>query len=189
MVRNNKETGITQTLAAFASNVNYEDLSPDVVDWAKYLCLDFAGVTLNGSTTDSAKTVVKALEDVGRSGPSAVIGTDKRVLPEYAALANGTAFHSIEMDDINSEMAECDVVLVVGANDTVNPAAAEDPGSPIAGMPVLEVWKAHQVVILKRGMATGYSGVENPLFFKDNARMLFGDAKESIDKLVGGLRG
>jgi len=103
MVRNNKETGITQTLAAFASNVNYEDLSPDVVDWAKYLCLDFAGVTLNGSTTDSAKTVVKALEDVGRSGPSAVIGTDKRVLPEYAALANGTAFHSIEMDDINNE--------------------------------------------------------------------------------------
>jgi NAD(P) transhydrogenase subunit beta len=71
----------------------------------------------------------------------------------------------------------------------VNPAAAEDPGSPIAGMPVLEVWKAGQVVVLKRGMATGYSGVENPLFFKDNTRMLFGDAKDSIDKLVGGLRG
>jgi NAD(P) transhydrogenase subunit beta len=81
------------------------------------------------------------------------------------------------------------VVLVIGANDTVNPAAAEDPGSPIAGMPVLEVWKAGQVVVLKRGMATGYSGVENPLFFKDNTRMLFGDAKDSIDKLVGGLRG
>ncbi len=81
------------------------------------------------------------------------------------------------------------MVLVIGANDTVNPAAAEDPGSPIAGMPVLEVWKARQVVVLKRGMATGYSGVENPLFFKDNTRMLFGDAKESIDKLVGGLRG
>jgi NAD(P) transhydrogenase subunit beta len=81
------------------------------------------------------------------------------------------------------------VVLIIGANDTVNPAAAEDPGSPIAGMPVLEVWKARQVVILKRGMATGYSGVENPLFFKDNARMLFVDAKDSIDKLVSGLRG
>ena len=81
------------------------------------------------------------------------------------------------------------MVLVIGANDTVNPAAAEDPGSPIAGMPVLEVWKARQVVVLKRGMATGYSGVENPLFFRDNTRMLFGDAKESIDKLVGGLRG
>lgn len=94
----------------------------------------------------------------------------------------------LEMDEINADFPETDVVLVIGANDTVNPAAAEDPGSPIAGMPVLEVWKARQVVILKRGMATGYSGVENPLFFKDNARMLFGDAKDSIDKLVSGLR-
>ena len=81
------------------------------------------------------------------------------------------------------------MVLIIGANDTVKPAAAEDPGSPIAGMPVLEVWKARQVVIFKRGMATGYSGVENPLFFKDNARTLFVDAKDSIDKLVSGLRG
>jgi len=95
----------------------------------------------------------------------------------------------LEMDEINDDFPSTDVVLVIGANDTVNPAAAEDPGSPIAGMPVLEVWKARQVVVLKRGMATGYSGVENPLFFKDNTRMLFGDAKESIDKLVGGLRG
>ncbi|MCM0613754.1 Re/Si-specific NAD(P)(+) transhydrogenase subunit beta [Marinobacter sediminum] len=94
----------------------------------------------------------------------------------------------LEMDEINDDFPDTDVVLVIGANDTVNPAAAEDPGSPIAGMPVLEVWKAHQVVVLKRGMATGYSGVENPLFFKDNARMLFGDAKDSIDKLVSGLR-
>ncbi|OZB12760.1 MAG: NAD(P) transhydrogenase subunit beta, partial [Marinobacter sp. 34-60-7] len=95
----------------------------------------------------------------------------------------------LEMDEINDDFPKTDVVLVIGANDTVNPAAAEDPGSPIAGMPVLEVWKSHQVVVLKRGMATGYSGVENPLFFKDNTRMLFGDAKDSIDKLVSGLRG
>jgi NAD(P) transhydrogenase subunit beta len=93
------------------------------------------------------------------------------------------------MDEINEDFPETDVVLVIGANDTVNPAAAEDPQSPIAGMPVLEVWKAGQVVVLKRGMASGYAGVENPLFFKDNTRMLFGDAKESIDKLVSGLRG
>ncbi|GGY69973.1 Re/Si-specific NAD(P)(+) transhydrogenase subunit beta [Marinobacter zhanjiangensis] len=95
----------------------------------------------------------------------------------------------LEMDEINDDFPETDVVLVIGANDTVNPAAAEDPTSPIAGMPVLEVWKARQVVILKRGMATGYSGVENPLFFKDNSLMLFGDAKESVDKLMGALRG
>lgn len=94
----------------------------------------------------------------------------------------------LEMEEINDDFPTTDVVLVIGANDTVNPAAAEDPGSPIAGMPVLEVWKAHQVVVLKRGMATGYSGVENPLFFKDNTRMLFGDAKNSVDKLLSGLR-
>jgi NAD(P) transhydrogenase subunit beta len=95
----------------------------------------------------------------------------------------------LEMDEINDDFPKTDVVLVIGANDTVNPAAAEDPASPIAGMPVLEVWKARQVVILKRGMATGYSGVENPLFFKDNSLMLFGDAKESVDRLMGALRG
>lgn len=95
----------------------------------------------------------------------------------------------LEMDEINDDFPQTDVVLVIGANDTVNPAASEDPGSPIAGMPVLEVWKSRQVVILKRGMATGYSGVENPLFFKENARMLFGDAKETVDKILGALRG
>lgn len=94
----------------------------------------------------------------------------------------------LEMDEINDDFPETDVVLVIGANDTVNPAAAEDPSSPIAGMPVLEVWKARQVVILKRGMATGYSGVENPLFFRDNSYMLFGDAKDSVDKLLGAIR-
>jgi NAD(P) transhydrogenase subunit beta len=94
----------------------------------------------------------------------------------------------LEMDELNDDFPDTDVVLVIGANDTVNPAAMDDPDSPIAGMPVLEVWKSGQVVILKRGMASGYAGVENPLFFKDNSRMLFGDAKESVDKLLGLLR-
>jgi NAD(P) transhydrogenase subunit beta len=94
----------------------------------------------------------------------------------------------LEMDEINDDFPSTDVVLVIGANDTVNPAAMDDPNSPIAGMPVLEVWKARQVVVLKRGMASGYAGVENPLFFKENTRMLFGDAKETVDKLLGGLR-
>ncbi|WP_087022545.1 Re/Si-specific NAD(P)(+) transhydrogenase subunit beta [Thaumasiovibrio subtropicus] len=85
----------------------------------------------------------------------------------------------LEMDEINEDFSDTDVVLVIGANDTVNPAAMEDPNSPIAGMPVLEVWNAKQVVVFKRSMNTGYAGVQNPLFFKENTSMLFGDAKES----------
>jgi len=85
----------------------------------------------------------------------------------------------LEMDEINDDFTETDTVLVIGANDTVNPAALEDPNSPIAGMPVLEVWNAQNVIVFKRSMNTGYAGVQNPLFFKDNTQMLFGDAKES----------
>ena len=90
----------------------------------------------------------------------------------------------LEMDEIQDELPETDVVLVIGANDTVNPAAEDDPGSPIAGMPVLQVWKAKHVVIFKRSMATGYAGVQNPLFYKDNATMLFGDAKDQVEKVA-----
>jgi NAD(P) transhydrogenase subunit beta len=90
----------------------------------------------------------------------------------------------LEMDEINDDLAETDIVLVIGANDTVNPAASEDPSSPIAGMPVLEVWKAEQVIVFKRSMATGYAGVQNPLFFKENAAMLFGDAKERVEDII-----
>ncbi|MFL6160449.1 MAG: Re/Si-specific NAD(P)(+) transhydrogenase subunit beta, partial [Marmoricola sp.] len=90
----------------------------------------------------------------------------------------------LEMDEINDDFASTDVVLVIGANDTVNPAALDEPGSPIAGMPVLEVWKARNVVVFKRSMATGYAGVQNPLFFKDNSQMLFGDAKDKVEEIV-----
>ncbi len=92
----------------------------------------------------------------------------------------------LEMDEINEDFEETDVVLVIGANDTVNPAAKE-PGSPIAGMPVLEVWHAQQVIVFKRSMATGYAGVQNPLFFKENTKMLFGDAKAMVDKLLAAV--
>ena len=90
----------------------------------------------------------------------------------------------LEMDEINEDFSATDVVIVIGSNDIVNPAAQEDPNSPIAGMPVLEVWKAKQVFVSKRGQGTGYSGIENPLFYKDNTRMFYGDAKASIDLLV-----
>ncbi|NUR97806.1 MAG: Re/Si-specific NAD(P)(+) transhydrogenase subunit beta [Kribbellaceae bacterium] len=89
-----------------------------------------------------------------------------------------------ELDEINDDFAGTDVVLVIGANDTVNPAAAEDPTSPIAGMPVLSVWEAGKVIVFKRSMASGYAGVQNPLFFRDNTMMLFGDAKDRVDEIL-----
>ena len=93
----------------------------------------------------------------------------------------------LEMDEINDDLASTAVVLVIGANDTVNPAAAEDPSSPIAGMPVLRVWEAENVIVFKRSMASGYAGVQNPLFFRENAQMLFGDAKERVDDILRAL--
>ena len=93
----------------------------------------------------------------------------------------------LELDEINDDFPEVDVSIVIGANDIVNPSALEEPGSPIAGMPVLEVWKGRQTIVLKRSMATGYAGVENPLFYKENTRMLFGDARESLGSLLRAL--
>ena len=93
----------------------------------------------------------------------------------------------LEMDEVNPDMPDTDVVLVIGANDTVNPAAMDDPGSPIAGMPVLTVWQAKDVIVFKRSMATGYAGVQNPLFFKENTQMLFGDAKDRVEDIIKAL--
>ena len=95
----------------------------------------------------------------------------------------------LEMDEINDDFPDTDVVLVIGANDTVNPAAQTDPHSPIAGMPVLEVWKAANVIVFKRSMNTGYAGVQNPLFFNENSYMCFGDAKATVDAILAALRG
>ena len=95
--------------------------------------------------------------------------------------------HCVPAAEINDDLSDTDVVLVIGANDTVNPAALEEPGSPIAGMPVLEVWKARDVIVFKRSMATGYAGVQNPLFFKENTQMLFGDAKDRVEDILKAL--
>ena len=90
----------------------------------------------------------------------------------------------MDMDEINEDFPSTDVAIVIGSNDIVNPAAQDDPNSPIAGMPVLECWKAKQVFVSKRGQGTGYSGIENPLFYKENTRMFYGDAKKSLDELL-----
>ena len=94
----------------------------------------------------------------------------------------------MEMDEINEDFPDTDVAIVIGANDIVNPAAQEDPGSPIAGMPVLEVWKAKTSIMMKRSLGAGYAGVENPLFFKENNRMLFGDAKKMLEEVLAALK-
>jgi len=94
----------------------------------------------------------------------------------------------LEMDEINEDFPQTDVTMVIGANDIVNPAAQDDPSSPIAGMPVLEVWNSKTSIVMKRSMASGYAGVDNPLFFKDNNRMLFGDAKKMLDEVLSALK-
>lgn len=92
-----------------------------------------------------------------------------------------------EMDEVNDDFPDTDVSIVVGANDIVNPSAQDDPDSPIAGMPVLEVWNGKTTIVLKRSMASGYAGIDNPLFFKENTRMLFGDAKDSLEAVFKAL--
>ena len=94
----------------------------------------------------------------------------------------------LEMDEINADFPDTAVTMIIGANDIVNPSAQDDPSSPIAGMPVLEVWKAQTSIVMKRSMASGYAGVDNPLFYKENNRMLFGDAKKMLDDVLTALK-
>ncbi|MEE9428064.1 MAG: NAD(P)(+) transhydrogenase (Re/Si-specific) subunit beta, partial [Paracoccaceae bacterium] len=135
----------------------------------------------------SVSELTKRLRDKGKTVRFAIHPVAGR-LPGHmnVLLAEARVPYDIvlEMDEINDDFPDTDVAIVIGSNDIVNPAAQDDPNSPIAGMPVLECWKAKQVFVSKRGQGTGYSGIENPLFFKDNTRMFFGDAKASVDSLL-----
>ncbi|HEY9851140.1 MAG TPA: Re/Si-specific NAD(P)(+) transhydrogenase subunit beta [Leptolyngbyaceae cyanobacterium] len=139
----------------------------------------------------SVSEVTKMLREKGvkvRFGIHPVAGRLPGHMNVLLAEANVPYDVVLEMEEINDDFPETDVVLVIGANDTVNPAAMEDPASPIAGMPVLEVWKSQKAIVMKRSMASGYAGVENPLFYKENTRMLFGDAKKNVDAILNELR-
>jgi NAD(P) transhydrogenase subunit beta len=135
--------------------------------------------------------MVKELQKLGKTVRFAIHPVAGR-LPGHmnVLLAEANVPYDIvmEMDEINDDMSSTDVVMVIGANDIVNPGAEDDPMSPIYGMPVIKVWKAEQVIIMKRSMSAGYAGVENPLFYKPNAQMLYGDAKQSVDKILGFLK-
>ncbi|NVB38793.1 NAD(P)(+) transhydrogenase (Re/Si-specific) subunit beta [Pseudenhygromyxa sp. WMMC2535] len=139
------------------------------------------------SLSDAIKILRKAGCEV-RFGIHPVAGRLPGHMNVLLAEANVPYDIVLEMDELNDDFPETDAVLVIGANDIVNPSAQTDPDSPIAGMPVLEVWKAKTVVVMKRGMASGYAGVQNPLFFHENTRMLFGDAKKNVDAILGELR-
>jgi NAD(P) transhydrogenase subunit beta len=139
------------------------------------------------SLSEAVKLLRKAGTEV-RFGIHPVAGRLPGHMNVLLAEANVPYDIVLEMDELNDDFPATDAVLVIGANDIVNPSAQTDPASPIAGMPVLEVWKAKTCVVMKRGMASGYAGVENPLFFHENTRMLFGDAKQVIDGLLAGLR-
>jgi NAD(P) transhydrogenase subunit beta len=182
--------GEAQVITGTATSTTVEDVAEALLDAQSVIITPGYGMAVAQAQHPVAE-ITKLLKAQGtnvRFGIHPVAGRLPGHMNVLLAEANVPYDIVLEMDEINEDFPETDVVLVIGANDTVNPSAMEDPNSPIAGMPVLEVWKAKQVVVMKRSMASGYAGVENPLFYKENTQMLFGDAKKNVDAILTQLR-
>ena len=178
--------GPTQEVEGEMVATDISSVAADIVDAQNIVIVPGYGMAV-AQAQSAVSEITRRLRDKGKNVRFAIHPVAGR-LPGHmnVLLAEAKVPYDIvlEMDEINEDFPDTDMVIILGANDIVNPAAQDDPNSPIAGMPVLEVWKAGQVIISKRGQGRGYSGIENPLFFKDNSRMLYGDAKASLDELL-----
>lgn len=182
--------GPAQEVIGTVTKTSAEEVAEELLDAQSVIITPGYGMAVAQAQHPVAE-ITKLLKEKGvkvRFGIHPVAGRLPGHMNVLLAEANVPYDVVLEMDEINEDFSETDVVLVIGANDTVNPSALEDPTSAIAGMPVLEVWKAKQVVVMKRSMASGYAGVENPLFYKENTQMLFGDAKKNVDAILTQLR-
>ena len=178
--------GPTQEVEGEMVATDISSVADDIADAQNIVIVPGYGMAV-AQAQSAVSEITRRLRDKGKNVRFAIHPVAGR-LPGHmnVLLAEAKVPYDIvlEMDEINEDFPDTDMVIILGANDIVNPAAQDDPSSPIAGMPVLEVWKAGQVIISKRGQGRGYSGIENPLFFKDNSRMLYGDAKASLDELL-----
>ncbi len=179
-------TGVAQEVEGEMIATDVSSVAGDLIDAQSIIIVPGYGMAV-AQAQGAVSEITRRLRDKGKNVRFAIHPVAGR-LPGHmnVLLAEAKVPYDIvlEMDEINNDFSDTDMVIILGANDIVNPAAQDDPNSPIAGMPVLEVWKAGQVIISKRGQGRGYSGIENPLFFKDNSRMLYGDAKASLDQLL-----
>ena len=178
--------GPTQEVEGEMVATDISSVADDIADAQNIVIVPGYGMAV-AQAQSAVSEITRRLRDKGKNVRFAIHPVAGR-LPGHmnVLLAEAKVPYDIvlEMDEINEDFPDTDMVIILGANDIVNPAAQDDPNSPITGMPVLEVWKAGQVIISKRGQGRGYSGIENPLFFKDNSRMLYGDAKASLDELL-----
>ena len=184
-----KPTGATQETGEVTATT--VDEVADMLQMAKSVIIVPGYGVAVAQAQHTLAEMVKMLREEGvnvRFGIHPVAGRLPGHMNVLLAEANVPYDIVFEMDELNHDFPTTDIALVIGANDIVNPAALEDPSSPIAGMPVLEVWKAKTCVVMKRSMASGYAGIDNPLFYKENTRMLFGDAKKNVDALVAKLK-